>query len=34
MLSLAFLPLKAANIVIMDACRRTALELSTMPDQQ
>jgi len=34
MLSLAFLPIKKANNVIMDVCRCTALELSEMQDQK
>jgi len=34
MLSLAFLPIKAANIVIMDIRHCTALELSEMQDQK
>jgi len=32
--SLAFLPIKAANIMIMRVCRCTALELSKMHDQE
>ena len=34
MLSLAFLPIKAANIVILGLCHLTALELSKMQDKK
>jgi len=34
MLSLAFLPIQVANIVIMGVCHCTALELSEMQDQK
>ena len=34
MLSLAFLPLMAANIMIMEVCLCTALDLSKMQDQR
>jgi len=34
MLSLAFLPIRVANIVIRDVCHCTALALSEMQDQK